>query len=189
MGFWVVEDVAGRAGQAFRRSLRFHAQLAEWSQAGGRVIAVKPHTYMNRSGVAVSRLMRYYRVEPKDLIVVVDDLDLPVGTIRIRKRGSHGGHRGLGSIETLLGSRDYIRLRVGIGRGQGQQVVEYVLASLPQEERQRLQEVTGIAARAVECMLEDGVDVAMNRFNRNWLNAPPDGGGRTNKENKAGDGN
>lgn len=165
VGFDVVDLLAERMGAAFRRSWRFPAELAEGDLAGERVVLVKPRTFMNRSGEAVGPLMRKKGLQPSDVVVVVDDVDLPVGRLRLRKAGSAGGHNGLKSVIARLGTDAFPRVRVGIGRDRAGDTVEHVLGRFAPEEQPVIQEAIQRAADAVAASLRDGWDRAMNVFN------------------------
>ncbi len=132
-----------------------------------RALLVKPLTYMNHSGQAVSALARYYQVPPADILVIHDDLDLPPGRIRIRPKGGSGGQRGVQSIIQHLGTQEFPRIRVGIGRPPpGMDPADYVLQDFTDEEEALFGPVREQVADAVECWLFQGIDQAMNRFNR-----------------------
>jgi len=122
---------------------------------------------MNASGEAVSALMKFYKVSPSQLLVVVDDADLPLGTLRLRPDGSSGGHHGLESVERHLGTRAYARLRIGIGRRAADQreITDWVLAAFNKEEAPVLEKVLQTGCEQIECWLSAGVREAMNRFN------------------------
>lgn len=166
VGFAVLDELARRAGVSFRRSWRFPADLAETSLGGATVLLVKPRTYMNRSGEAVGPLARKKGAGPGDVVVVVDDMDLDAGRLRLRPGGSSGGHNGLKSIAEHLGTEAYARVRVGVGRPQpGEDRVGFVLGSLPPGEREAVREAIGRAADAVAAVIERGCDRAMNDFN------------------------
>ncbi|MDQ7789613.1 MAG: aminoacyl-tRNA hydrolase, partial [Clostridia bacterium] len=130
---------------------------------GSKLILAKPQTFMNLSGRATLALTEYYKVAPEEFLVVCDDMDLPFGRLRLRARGGPGGHRGLDSIIGLLGSRNFPRLRVGIGRGP--EVVSYVLDRFGAEEEPLVNEVLAAAADAVLMVQSEGLDRAMNRYN------------------------
>jgi PTH1 family peptidyl-tRNA hydrolase len=130
-------------------------------------LIVKPLAFMNLSGQAVGELARYFRVEPADVLIVVDEVHLPLGRLRVRARGSAGGHNGLKSIEAHLGTDQYPRLRVGVGRGTGERdMADHVLSRFEADERGVIAETIGKAADAVEAFLNEGNDVVMNRYNR-----------------------
>lgn len=131
------------------------------------VLLVKPLTYMNLSGEAVQPILRYYRGEPGDLLVVYDDLDLPPGQLRVRASGSSGGHRGVQSVIDCLGTADFARLRVGIGRPpQGMTAAEYVLQPLSRDELEWYADAVRAAAAAARTWAREGTGVAMNKYNR-----------------------
>ncbi len=142
--------------------------------AGTRVVLAKPQTYMNLSGESVSRLVRKFGVGPDDLVVIHDDLDLSVGKIRIRQDGGSGGHKGIESIVSSLGSEDFLRLRVGIGRptvteGSTQlseaDIIDYVLSDFLPDQRVVMVTVIPRVSEALHCLLSEGLTAAMNRYN------------------------
>lgn len=165
IGFEVVGEIARRHGA------RFGGSPAEALTARVRGLAddlwlVKPLTFMNASGRAVGELQRFYKVAFDDLLIVVDDVNLPVGRLRFRGRGSAGGHNGLKSIIGCLGTDGFPRLRVGVGRGDpGRDLADYVLGRVAEEERAQLHDATVRAADAAEYFVERGLLDAMNRFN------------------------
>lgn len=166
IGFLVVDELARRFSGKWRRSFRFRAWTSEGSVNGMPALLIKPNTFMNQSGEAVGRILRYRGLGPDSLTVVLDDADLALGRLRIRARGSSGGHRGLASIIQSVGSEDFVRLRVGIGRDRdGKGLVDYVLASFSPEEQETVDGVIRRAAEAVVCVMESGVESAMNAYN------------------------
>lgn len=135
-------------------------------QIGGqRVLLLQPTTYMNRSGAAVAYAMRQRQLDQADILVVYDDLDLPLGKIRLRAAGSAGGHRGIGSIITTLGSQEINRLRVGIGHPEPLEVVDYVLEPFTKAELPTLTETVARACEAIEAWVEQGLEQAASRYN------------------------
>ena len=174
VGFVVIDTLAGRLDSSLRRSFRFRAHAGKGFYQGQEVLFVKPATFMNNSGQAVASILSYRRLSPADMIVVVDDADLGLGQIRVRKKGSSGGHRGLESIVTALGSEEFVRVRVGIGRGpEERDLVRHVLTPLSGTEWTELQNAAARCADAVLCILERGVEEAMNRFNAKEGRRPP----------------
>jgi len=165
VGFMVIDLLARRKSiDAFRR--RFHALLGQAGISGEQVLLAKPLTYMNRSGYAVRAIAGWYGVAISDIMVVVDDMALGPGHIRMRPKGSDGGHNGLKSVTALLGSEEFPRLRVGIGRpGPAEDAVTYVLEWFTRGELATMPEALGRAADAVEAWVAYGIDEAMNRFN------------------------
>jgi PTH1 family peptidyl-tRNA hydrolase len=166
-GFHVVERLAKRWQTSWGTDEKFNSRLANAEHAGRKVLLCEPETYMNESGVAVGKLAGYFRVRPGQLLVVVDDADLRLGEIRLRPKGSSGGHHGLESIEQCLGSREYARLRIGIGRSATavREIANHVLGRFRAEEAALLKRVVERAGDQVECWLSDGIDKAMSQFN------------------------
>ena len=167
IGFDVVELLAERLAATWRTSARFQARLARVERGGEAWLLVQPQTFMNLSGTSVAPLVRYHGGGPGDLVVVLDDADLPLGRLRIRAEGGSGGHRGLASVIETLGSETFARVRLGVGREPvaGGGLVEHVLGRFDPARRLTAQRLVGIAADAVECLAEKGLAVAMNRFN------------------------
>ena len=140
-GFWLADRLAARLGASFRPLSRFGLDACEAATPVGRVRLVKPTTYMNRSGQAVRAIAEYFRIAPAAILVVHDDLDLPPGIVRLKEGGGHGGHNGLRDIVAHLGTRDFVRVRLGIGRpGRGMDPVEYVLQRPGAEDRRLIDE-------------------------------------------------
>jgi peptidyl-tRNA hydrolase, PTH1 family len=161
----VVDALAARWG-AGRGQVEGEAWTAAAARGGQELVLAKPLTFMNRSGVAVEQLLASAAQGPEALVVVLDDAALPLGQIRVRPRGSHGGHNGLRSMLDVLGSDEFARVRVGIRKGEPpEDLADYVLSEFPQEDVLVVQEMVGAAADAVECLLEEGTEAAMNRFN------------------------
>lgn len=164
VGRAVVDRLAARLGARWRR--RGLAEVAEARVVGLFVVLVKPLTYMNASGEAVAAVARRYRVAPQEVLLVYDDLDLPVGRLRLRRGGSAGGHRGVLSVLAALGTQEVGRLRVGIGRPPaGVDPADYVLAPFGEEEVSLVAEAVERAADAVVTVLHEGYEAAMNRYN------------------------
>lgn len=165
VGADVVDRLARRAGIVIDEDAGF-ALVGRGKIAGARVLLAKPQTYVNVSGAAVRDLRRRHRLRPPDIFLVVDDLDLPLGRIRLRAEGSAGGHNGLRSIIEALGTTTFPRLRVGIGRPpEGLDPAEHVLTRFSLAERAILDAVLDRAAEALEAAVVEGVPAAMNRFN------------------------
>jgi PTH1 family peptidyl-tRNA hydrolase len=166
LGFLVVDRLASSKGVPIE-ARKYGALVGEWRRDDEKVLFVKSLTYMNRSGEAVRALFRYHPVSAADLIVVHDDLDLPYGRIRIRARGGAGGHRGVLSILEALQDDGFVRVRIGIGRPlPGEDPTEFVLKSFLPEEKAVLDRVVSNAADAVDALLEEGCERAMQKFNR-----------------------
>jgi PTH1 family peptidyl-tRNA hydrolase len=165
LGFLVVDALAARAG-APRGLEQGLSWVTTARLAGQDTVLAKPLTFMNRSGPAVEQLLSVQGMTPQDLVVVVDDVALELGVLRVRERGSHGSHNGLRSIIEVLGTDEFARVRVGIRKGEPpEDLAEYVLSDFPQDDVLVVQEMVGQAADAVECLLAEGPAAAMNRFN------------------------
>lgn len=165
VGFWTVDVVAREAGLTFKR----HGLVvrAQGRMAGEELALAKPQAFMNRSGPLVADLIDGFGLDLSDVIVVHDDLDLDPGRVRFKARGGHGGHNGVLSIITVLGTDRFARLKIGVGRPPaGEDPADYVLAPVPAGERAILEEAVGLAAQALGCWATEGLKVAMNRFNR-----------------------
>lgn len=167
-GFMVVSCLAERWRAGWSLEAKFNARLARAVRAGRTCVLCQPLTYMNASGEAVAAIASYYRVARPGLLVIVDDADLAVGTLRLRGEGSSGGHHGLESVESHLGGRDYARLRLGIGRRaeDGRQIIGHVLGRFSRDEWALFEKVVAQAADAVEAWLDEGIVKAMCKFNR-----------------------
>jgi PTH1 family peptidyl-tRNA hydrolase len=160
-----VDELAEKHHLSFDKR-QFKARVASGRINDQRVLLVKPQTYMNLSGEAVQPLTSYYKVELEDLMVVFDDMDLPVGVIRLRPFGGAGGHNGMKSIIQRLGSNQFPRLRVGVGRPPGRMdPAAYVLQDFSDDEAAIMVQVRDRAVQALETWLESGIDAAMNAFN------------------------
>ena len=138
---------------------------AELNEGPHKVLLVKPETFMNQSGQAVRQVLDFYQAPRADLLVVCDDINLPPGRLRVRKRGSHGGHNGLRSIQEHLGTTEYPRLRIGVGVPEGEDPVEYVLGDFRASERGVIDEAVATAAQAVGVWTHRGIDACMNQYN------------------------
>lgn len=163
-GFAVVERIAGKSGEWKDHRL---ASISPVQIDGTAVMLVRPLTYMNLSGKAVEVLLSHWNLDIEDMLVIHDDLDLPVGSIRLRPGGGSGGHKGVQSIIDSLQCQSFARLRIGIGRPPaGEDVVDYVLKPFSPEERSVLEGVWELAADAACCWVKMGIETAMNRYNR-----------------------
>jgi PTH1 family peptidyl-tRNA hydrolase len=161
-GFWLVDAQAAKVGARFRSHTRFQGEICRTQLAGGEVTLLKPMTYMNRSGLAIRALVDYLKVSANEVLIVHDELDLPVGDVRFKFGGGAGGHNGLRDAITHLGA-DFWRLRLGIGHpGDKSEVIDYVLRRAPKDEEERLLESVGHALEALQVFLEHGSERAMN---------------------------
>jgi PTH1 family peptidyl-tRNA hydrolase len=166
VGFDVADVLSARHRLTFEGA-PVEAMQARWRVAGDVVLIAKPLTFMNLSGEAVGGLCRYYRIELADVLVVCDDVNLPLGRLRARGGGSEGGHNGLRSVAAHLGTTDYARLRIGVGRGETRRdLADHVLARFEPEEKAGIERAIARAADAVETWVSSGLAVMMNTFNR-----------------------
>jgi len=166
IGFLVVDRLA-EINHILISHRRFKALYGTGKIDSQEVVAVKPMTFMNRSGEGVEKALRFFCVGVEDLIVIHDDLDLPFGRLRFKRRGGDGGHQGVRSIIESLGDNTFLRLKVGIGRPpQGIDPAEYVLASFDESERPYLNEIISVAAQSVAVALLEGLEAAMSRFQK-----------------------
>ena len=165
-GFLVAGLLVERWRVSWAYEKKFNARLASAQRGSRRVMLCEPQTYMNASGEAVSAVMAFYRIPPAGLLVVVDDADLPLGELRLRPSGSSGGHHGLESIEQHLGTREYARLRVGIGRQSGaREITGYVLGRFSSTEAALVSRILIVASNQAETWMEAGIQKAMSQFN------------------------
>lgn len=166
VGFRVVERLGERWQADWSEARKFRSCVARVSRHGKRVFLCEPLTFMNASGEAVGSLVEFYQVSLGHLVVVVDDADLPLGEIRLRMRGSSGGHHGLESIEARLATREFARLRVGIGRRTGaREITGHVLGRFGSTETVLVDKVLTAACDQLDCWLQAGIQKAMNQFN------------------------
>jgi PTH1 family peptidyl-tRNA hydrolase len=164
VGFEVVDAIAAELGLEWETKKAFSCLMAKGVFAGMPVLLVKPQTYMNLSGDSVAPVVKYHNATPADLIVVQDDIDIPLGRLRIRKNGSCGGHNGIRNIIERLGSQSFIRLKVGVGKDKSN-VIGHVLGKFDPVSRTTVDKVVSASVQAVASILRDGADKAMNVFN------------------------
>jgi len=166
-GFMLADRLAARWGWRWRFEKKFFSEIAEGTVCGRGVVLCKPQTFMNVSGEAVGSLVGYQRILPEDVLVVVDDADLPLGTIRMRPEGSPGGHHGLESVEAHLGTRGYPRIRLGIARPASavRDIANHVLGRFTADETVVLEKVLNRSVEQTETWLSDGLAKAMNLYN------------------------
>jgi peptidyl-tRNA hydrolase, PTH1 family len=163
-GFWFVDVLAQRHGVEFRDYRKFSGETARISVSGQDIVLLKPTTYMNRSGLSVRQLSDCYKIAPEDILVAYDELDLPVGTVRLKQGGGHGGHNGMRDIIAHVGETIW-RLRLGIGHpGNKTEVIDYVLTRAPRAEEELILEAVSTAADCVPLLLEQGAERAMTRL-------------------------
>ena len=165
-GFMLADSLAKSWRADWNNEKKFHSRIAKAERNGKRLVLCEPQTFMNLSGEAVGALVKFYQLPLTRLVVAVDEADLPLGEIRLRPSGSSGGHHGLESIEKHLGSREYARLRIGIGRKDSRrEIVGHVLGKLSAAEMALMEKVLARAAGQVECWLAHGLPKAMSQFN------------------------
>ena len=166
-GFRAAETLAERWRGGWSLEKKFQARVAKVDLGERRVVLCEPQTYMNQSGEAVRVVLGFYRVPVARLLVLVDDADLPFGEIRLRARGSSGGHHGLDSVAEHVGTTDYARLKIGIGqrRDGPRQITGFVLSPFAGEEKKTLGKILARVADQAECWMAEGVERAMNKFN------------------------
>jgi PTH1 family peptidyl-tRNA hydrolase len=165
LGFAVVDAVASGPGVGSFKDA-FESDIAEWREDGEKVLLMKPATFMNLSGRAVREAVDFYRLEVHDLLVVCDDMSLPLGKLRFRARGSHGGHNGLRDIQAHLGTSQYARLRVGVDApGVEGEAVDHVLGRFRPSEKPMIAEAIRAAAEGVVVWVRQGIDACMNQYN------------------------
>jgi len=173
IGFMCLNHFARTQGIRFDKK-QGKARIGTGEVTGVKVVLARPQTYMNRSGESVSRLVKRYDIDLDDLLVIHDDLDLPLGKLRLRQGGGSGGHKGIESIISCLGSQDFIRLRVGIGRpmltGGGNEIsdadiIDYVLSDFSAQERRIVTKVIPRVSEAIYCLLTEGLIASMNKYN------------------------
>lgn len=164
VGFDVVECLADKHSAAMNK-LKFHSVYGEISVNGEKTLLVKPLTYMNNSGIAIREIMSFYKVPTDHLIVIYDDIDIPLGTLRIRPSGSSGTHNGMKSIIYHLQNDKFPRIRIGMGRNPDMDLADYVLQHFSKEERDIVAPIIESAAEAVEELVKNGVNSAMQKYN------------------------
>ena len=167
IGFDAVDALAEAWQISLKENRRFQGWFAEGvTPYGNKIRLLKPLTYMNRSGQAVRAVTDWYKIESRSLLVIYDDMDLPVGKLRMRLSGSAGGHNGMKSIISHLGSQDFPRLRIGIGKSDGKKAtVSHVLGKFAPQEAKAVAEVLYTSVKAVELSLKEGVEKSMSRYN------------------------
>jgi PTH1 family peptidyl-tRNA hydrolase len=169
IGFKIIDNLALNIETEFKRVKSYDSLVSRGKLMNHKLILVKPQTYMNLSGKSVSKIVSYYRISFPDLLIVYDDLNLELGQIRIRKRGSAGGHKGVESIIQYLNSEDIPRLRIGIGKpsiNSNFDYASYVLSNFNNNEKDKISEVIQLSTEAIKTVMEDGLEKAMRKYNR-----------------------
>jgi peptidyl-tRNA hydrolase, PTH1 family len=164
VGFWFVDLLARRHGGEFRDYRKYSGETARVTIEGQELILLKPTTYMNRSGLSIRQISDFYKIVPDDILVVHDELDLPVGSVRLKNGGGHGGHNGLRDTIAHIGE-NFWRLRLGIGHpGNKSEVIDYVLSRAPRVEEELILDAVNTAADSVPLILEQGAERAMTKL-------------------------
>jgi PTH1 family peptidyl-tRNA hydrolase len=164
VGYAVIDSLAAAAGVT-RFQERFQSEIAEWTCEDNKVLLAKPMTFMNLSGRAVRSILDFYQLPVSDLLVVCDDVNLPLGKLRFRARGTHGGHNGLRDIQNHLGTTEYARLRIGVDAPGQDNLVDHVLTRFKPGERQVIEDAVSLAAQGAEVWVRQGIEVCMNKYN------------------------
>jgi PTH1 family peptidyl-tRNA hydrolase len=164
VGFAVVDSLAASGG-VVRYQERFQAELAEWMTTSDKVLLVKPLTFMNLSGRSVRQVLDFFQLPVEDLLVVCDDVNLPLGKLRFRAKGTHGGHNGLRDIQNHLGTTAYARLRIGVDAPGQEDMVDHVLSRFKPGERKVIEDAVATAAQGVDLWLREGIQACMNQYN------------------------
>jgi peptidyl-tRNA hydrolase, PTH1 family len=162
VGFLVVDRLAEQFGSTWERSTKWDAVVTKY----GEVFLLKPMSFMNRSGHPLFAIAQFYKIDPAEILVVLDDLALPLGRLRLRAGGSPGGHNGLESIIAQFGTEEILRLRIGIGAAPSAGSIDYVLSRFFEEEKPLVRSTIDRAAEAVKCAIDNGLVSAMNTFNK-----------------------
>jgi PTH1 family peptidyl-tRNA hydrolase len=169
-GFWLVDELARQYGGRFRPDAKFSGEVCQINIAGQNIWLLKPMTFMNRCGQAIGRMSSFYQIPLPAILVAHDDLDLPPGTVRLKRAGGHGGHNGLRDSIRHLGGNDFLRLRLGIGHpGDSREVVDYVLRRAPQDEQQLIEQAIQDAVREFPRILEGQLEKAMHSLHSRQL--------------------
>ncbi len=161
-GFWLLDELVSSAD--FKLDKKFNADFAKTIIAGQEVKLLKPLTYMNRSGDAVQKCLHFYKLNPSEILVAHDELDLSVGVCRLKKGGGHAGHNGLRDIQAKIGTADYLRLRIGIDRPAQQSVSSYVLSPPSRDDLRQIEDSIIDARNSLDTLIQSGVDAAMQRL-------------------------
>ncbi len=167
VGFATADEIADSCGKDFKK-VKQNAEIADIIYGGKRCLLVKPQTFMNNSGEAVSALMRFYKIPLQNTVVIFDDISLPVGGLRVRRKGSAGGHNGIKSIIAHCGGQDFPRVKIGVGQKPhpDYDLAAWVLGRFSKDDAPKAQDSYKTAAKAVEMLIKNGVDAAMNSYNK-----------------------
>ena len=167
VGFWFIDQLARAKGGSLHHDNKFHGEAGKITVAGHSVWLIKPMTYMNHSGQAVSALAKYYKIPVENILVIHDELDLPPGSLRLKKGGGHGGHNGLRDIIAHFGSKEFMRLRIGIGHpGSSREVTDYVLGSPSRDDQSLMLDAIDTSMTVLPQIIEGEFEKAMNHLHR-----------------------
>ena len=172
IGFRIVDSLARNIEIEFKKVKSYYSLISRGMINNHKVMLVKPQTFMNLSGRAVSKVVSYYKIPLQDLLIVYDDLNLELGQVRIRKKGSAGGHKGIESIMQYLNSEEIPRLRIGIGNPSVNfnfNCMSYVLSNFNNDEKDKIEEVIQLSTEAIKTVIEDGFEKAMRKYNRKLI--------------------
>ncbi|MGL4606067.1 MAG: aminoacyl-tRNA hydrolase [Eubacteriaceae bacterium] len=165
IGFETLDYFAEKKGVAIKKKEQ-NGLTGNYREQGNKVILAKPTTYMNNSGLCVSGLLNFYEIPVENLLVIYDDIDLEVGSVRIRQRGSAGTHNGMRSIIQSIGSQEFPRIRIGVGKPEpGMDLANYVLSRFPKSEYEIMKKAVEESAKGIDYFVREGIDIAMNRIN------------------------
>jgi PTH1 family peptidyl-tRNA hydrolase len=164
VGYAVIDSLAAGSGVG-RFQDRFQAEIGEWLAGAEKVLLVKPSTFMNLSGRSVRQVLDFYQLAVDQLLVVCDDVNLPLGKLRFRAKGTHGGHNGLRDIQNHLGTTDYARLRIGVDAPGQDNLVDHVLSRFKPGQRQVIDDAVSTAVQGVELWVREGIQQCMNKYN------------------------
>ncbi len=165
VGFAIIDRLAAAPGVGSFQE-RFEADIAEWREDGDKILLMKPLTFMNASGQAVRQVIDFYQIDGKDLLVICDDMALPLGKLRLRARGTHGGHNGLRDIQQHLGTNEYSRLRIGVDVPEGEKdAVDHVLGKFKPSEKPVIEDALQLAVQAAAMWVKHGIEKCMNQYN------------------------
>ncbi len=164
-GFWFIDHLIAQQNLTLKKEAKFLGEIAKLNSPSGNVWLLKPTTFMNRSGQSIARLARFYKIKPEQILVVHDELDLSPGTVKLKQGGGHGGHNGLRDSIAQLGSKDFYRLRLGIGHpGSKEQVVGFVLGKTPKTEKSLIESAIDKSFDSIELILQGNMQKAMNQL-------------------------
>ncbi len=164
-GFWFIDHLVSQHNLTLKKEAKFLGEVASLNSPSGNIWLLKPMTFMNRSGQSIARLARFYKIKPEQILVVHDELDLSPGTVKLKQGGGHGGHNGLRDSIAQLGSKNFYRLRLGIGHpGNKEQVVGFVLGKTPQAEKALIESAIDKSFASIDLILQGNMQKAMNHL-------------------------